>query len=183
MVYYLNAYFFYLRHQHFNMSLNLRSFKNRVRLRKKTLRTFLTKLEKNPPKKLDQFTPIAEKELWKEIDCVTCANCCKQMTPTYTPKDMKRIAAHLGITVAAFKDKWLYQEHGTGDWLNRNTPCQFLDLKTNLCTIYEVRPDDCAGFPHLRRKKMVEFMHVHKQNVEFCPATYRMVEKMMEKLK
>ncbi len=26
-------------------------------------------------------------------------------------------------------------------------------------------------------------MHVHKQNLEYCPATYRMVEKMMENLK
>jgi len=87
------------------------------------------------------------------------------------------------MSVQGFKDKWLYKERGTGDWMNRSTPCQFLDLETNLCNIYEVRPVDCAGFPHLPRKKMVEFMHVHKQNVEYCPATYRMVEKMMERLK
>lgn len=162
------------------MSLSLRSFKYKVRIRKTALRRFLTKLEKNPPKKLDSLTALAEHTIWKEINCLSCANCCKQMTPTYTAKDIKRIAAHLGMPVKAFKDKWLYQETGTGDWLNRSTPCQFLDLKTNLCTIYDVRPADCAGFPHLARRKMVEFMHVHKQNLELCPATYRMVEKMME---
>jgi Fe-S-cluster containining protein len=164
------------------MDINLRSFKQRVRHRKTAFRRFLTKLEKNPPKKLDQLTAIAEKEVWKEINCLTCANCCKTMTPTYTPTDMKRISSHFGMKVQAFKDKWLYKD-GTGDWMNRNTPCQFLDLQTNMCTIYEIRPDDCAGFPHLPRKKMIEYMHVHKQNVEYCPATYRMVEKMMEKLK
>ena len=105
------------------------------------------------------------------------------MTPTYTVKDMKRISAHFGMTVREFKDKWLYKERSSGDWMNRDTPCQFLDLQTNMCTVYDIRPLDCAGFPHLPRKKMVEYMHVHKQNVEFCPATYRMVEKMMEKLK
>ena len=105
------------------------------------------------------------------------------MTPTYTLKDMKRISGHFGMTVREFKDKWLYKERSSGDWMNRDTPCQFLDLGTNMCTIYDIRPLDCAGFPHLPRKKMVEYMHVHKQNVEFCPATYRMVEKMMEKLK
>ncbi|HET9823889.1 MAG TPA: YkgJ family cysteine cluster protein [Chitinophagaceae bacterium] len=147
------------------------------------MRRFLARLEKNPPKKLDQLTPKVEREVWKEIDCVTCANCCKSMTPTYTMKDMKRISAHFGMTMQEFKDKWLYKEHGTGDWLNRSTPCQFLDQGTNMCTIYDIRPTDCAGFPHFSRKKMVEYMHVHKQNVEFCPATYRMVEKMMEKFK
>jgi hypothetical protein len=27
---------------------------------------------------------------------------------------------------------------------------------------------------------MKDYVHVHKQNVEYCPATYRIVEKMME---
>lgn len=165
------------------MFSSLRSFKQRVRHRKTALRRFLARLEKNPPKKLDQLTATTEREVWKEINCVTCANCCKTMTPTYTLKDMKRISAHFGMTVREFKEKWLHQERSSGDWMNRETPCQFLDLQTNMCTIYDVRPLDCAGFPHLPRKKMVEYMHVHKQNVEFCPATYRMVEKMMEKLK
>ena len=165
------------------MSISLRSFKLRVRHRKTALRSFLARLQKNPPKKLDQLAAKVEQEVWKEIDCTTCANCCKSMTPTYTLKDMQRISAHLGMTVQRLKEKWLYREKGTGQWLNRSNPCQFLDLDTNMCTIYEVRPADCAGFPHFSRKKMVEFMHVHKQNVEFCPATYRMVEKMKEKLK
>ena len=165
------------------MSLNLRSFKRRAQLRKRSFRRFLTKLETNPPRKLDDLVAESQAEIWKEIDCLACANCCKQMTPTYTLKDVKRISAHLGMTVSEFRSKWLYQEEGSGDWLNKSTPCQFLDLKNNHCTIYDVRPADCAGFAHLPRKKMVEFMHVHKQNVELCPATYRMVEKMMEKLK
>jgi Fe-S-cluster containining protein len=165
------------------MSINLRSFKLRVRHRKAALRRFLARLEKNPPETLDQITATVEQEVWKEISCIACANCCKSMTPTYTLQDMKKISAHLGMTVREFKEKWLYQEPGTGDWLNRSTPCQFLDLETNLCNIYDVRPLDCAGFPHLPRKKMIEYMHVHKQNLEYCPATYRTVEKMMEKLK
>ena len=160
-------------------TVNLRSFKQRVRHRKRTMRTFLTKLEKNPPKGLDKMTAAVEKEVWKEVDCLTCANCCKTMSPTYTPKDIKRIAAHFEMTPVEFKKKWLYKERGTGDWLNTQQPCQFLDLNDNKCSIYEIRPVDCSGFPHLPKKKMVEYMHVHYQNLEYCPATYKMVEKMM----
>ena len=67
--------------------------------------------------------------------------------------------------------------------MNRSRPCQFLDRKTNLCTIYEVRPKDCAEFPHLTKKKMVDYMHIPKQNVQFCPATFSMGEKLMKIVK
>jgi len=165
------------------MSVNLRSFKQRARHRKNSLRKFLSKLQKNPPRKLDDLTATVEKEVWREIDCLTCANCCKTMSPTYTAGDIKRISSHFDMAVPEFKEKWLRKERGTGDWLNKSTPCQFLDLDTNMCSIYEIRPLDCVGFPHLPKKKMVEYMHVHKQNLEFCPATYRMIEKMMDKVK
>jgi len=165
------------------MKVNIRLFRLKVKRNKKQFRTFLTKLENNPPRGLHKMMVEADRQVWGETDCLTCGNCCKTMTPTYSEKDMKRISAHLNMTVEEFKDKWLYKQRSTGDWLNKNTPCQFLDLKTNMCSIYEVRPSDCAGFPHFSRKKMVYYMHVHQQNLEYCPATYRMVEKMMEKLK
>jgi len=162
--------------------VNFRSFRQKSRHRKTAYKRFLTRLEKNPPRQLDALTPIVEKEVWKEVDCLSCANCCKTMTPTYTPKDIKRIAAHLRMPVSAFKKKWLLKEKGfDGDWVNKSLPCQFLDLKNNMCSIYAVRPVDCSGFPHLSRKRMVDYMHVHKQNIEYCPATFKMVEKMIEK--
>ena len=32
------------------------------------------------------------------------------MTPTFTPKDLKRISAHLEMSVSEFKEKWLYYD-------------------------------------------------------------------------
>ncbi len=157
---------------------NLRSFNKKVKLNKRKLRIFLTKLENNPPKLLDKLVPDIEKEVWKETECLSCANCCKKMTPTFTPADLKRISAHFEMTPAAFKDKWLVFEKKDKDWQNKKQPCQFLDLQTNMCSIYEIRPSDCSGFPHLGKRKMVDYIHVHKQNIEYCPATYRMVERM-----
>ena len=81
-----------------------------------------------------------------------------------------------------FREKWLYKDR-TGDWINKKQPCQFLDTKTNLCNIYAVRPRDCAGFPHHNLKKMnADYMHMYKQNLEYCPATYRLVISINEKL-
>ncbi len=162
--------------------INIRSFKQKARYHKKAFRRFLGKLERNPPRGLDSIAAKVNDEVWLETDCLSCANCCKTMTPTFTNKDVKRIAAHFEIKPKEFTAKWLEYDKKDDDWINKRRPCQFLDLSNNMCSIYEVRPDDCAGFPHLRKRKMTEYMHVHKQNVEHCPATYKMVEKLMERL-
>jgi Fe-S-cluster containining protein len=104
------------------------------------------------------------------------------MTPTYTFRDLQRISRHLGMTIAQFKQQWLYLNR-KGEWMNKSNPCQFLNLKTNLCSIYAVRPADCAEFPHLTKVPMPDYMHVHKQNVQHCPATFRMVEKLIDRVK
>ncbi|HAL95563.1 MAG TPA: zinc/iron-chelating domain-containing protein [Chitinophagaceae bacterium] len=160
-------------------SFSLRSFiskRNKVRRR---MRIFLTKLEKQKPSGIDKKIGKWEKEVWKEVDCLSCANCCKTMTPTYTVRDLKRISKHFGMTVTEFKKKWLHRERGGDrDWMNKSTPCQFLNKKDNKCSIYAIRPADCAGFPHLA-KDFQDFVHIHHQNVDSCPATFALVEKMM----
>ena len=103
------------------------------------------------------------------------------MSPTYTPQDLRRISLHLGMTVDAFKEKWLYKDRN-GDWLNKQQPCQFLNLEDNKCSIYAVRPKDCAGFPHHTKRRMIDYMHVFKQNIEYCPATYKLVEIMKARI-
>ena len=162
------------------MKVNLRSFKQKVRYNAKQFRSYLSKLERKTPKGLDQITQKLSPEVWKEIDCLSCANCCKTMSPTFTPTDIKRIAHHFEMTPAAFKEKWLEFDKKDKDWLNKSQPCQFLNLTTNKCSIYAIRPADCSGFPHLTKRKMTDYMHVHKQNIKWCPATYKMVEKMQD---
>lgn len=170
---------YYLRRMSSIQPVNLRSFKQRVHHNKRSFRRFLTKLENKPPKGLKDLATRIEKEVWREVDCLSCANCCKTMTPIYTQQDIKRISTHFGLTENEFKTKWLRREKaGDRDWLNKTEPCQFLDLTSNKCSIYEIRPADCAGYPHLS-KKMKDYGHVYKQNIECCPATYKLVEKMM----
>jgi uncharacterized protein len=163
------------------ITVNLRSFRRQVSHSRRRMRNFLTRLEKKAPRGVQQVAAEADKGAWQRTDCLDCANCCKTMSPTYTSKDIRRISAHLGMSEKAFREKWLYKDK-TGDWMNVKQPCQFLDLKTNLCNIYEVRPLDCAGFPHHHKKMNTDYMHMYKQNIEYCPATYRMVEGLMERL-
>lgn len=157
-----------------------KALKRHLNLYRKAYRRFLTRSEKNAPRGIDDAAPEMEKEVWKNIDCLACSNCCRTMTPTFTREDIKRIAAHFGQTPAEFKAQWLEKDKNN-DWVNKIQPCQFLNLKTNMCSIYEIRPVDCAGFPHLSKRKFSEYAHVHKQNIEYCPATLSMVQKIVER--
>jgi Fe-S-cluster containining protein len=159
--------------------VNFRSFKSKLARNRSRFRKFLNKTEKNPPVGMHQATLKIEQEVWQEVDCLTCANCCKKMTPTFTTKDLKRISAHFQMTPEAFRKKWLVKDRNK-DLVNKQQPCQFLNLEDNKCSIYEIRPEDCSGFPHLSKRKWSEYAHVHKQNIDYCPATYKLVEKLIQ---
>lgn len=162
------------------LPVNFRSFKKQLLAKRKTFRRFLNKTEKTPPSNIDKITPIIAQEVWQEVDCLSCANCCKKMTPTFTKKDVKRISAHFNQTPEDFAKQWLRKDK-IGDMINKTEPCQFLNLTTNMCSIYAVRPEDCAGFPHLSKKKYTDYAYIHKQNIDYCPATFKMVEKMIHR--
>jgi Fe-S-cluster containining protein len=86
------------------------------------------------------------------------------------------------MTEQEFYDKWLMTDKDNGDKVNRIQPCQFLDLKSNKCSIYEIRPLDCATFPHFKRKPFAGYNHIHDQNIEYCPATFKFISLMQEKI-
>lgn len=160
--------------------VNLKLFRRKVGRRKLQLRKFLSTLAKQKPRGLPARSTATDTEVWKEVHCLSCANCCKTMSPTFSKTDIRRISTFLNMKPSEFIAKWLYKDR-EGDWLNTQQPCQFLDVKTNYCNIYPVRPKDCAGFPHHNKKPLEDYVHVFKQNIEFCPATFTWVEKMMAK--
>lgn len=163
------------------MLKSLRSYKGIMRKNRSAFRRFLTRIEKNPPRGIDTIVVKANVTAWEDTDCLACANCCKTMSPTYTGTDIKRISSHLGMSSDEFRKKWLYKDR-QGDWLNKSQPCQFLNLKDNKCSIYAVRPRDCSGFPHHTKRKFVDYMHVFKQNIDYCPATFRMVQEIIRRV-
>jgi Fe-S-cluster containining protein len=157
-------------------------FERRGAQKKKELKKFLKKIEKKAPRGLIKTNAEVAKETWSEVDCLACANCCLKMTPTFKKVEIKRIAAHVGMTTKEYFDKYLEVDESNGDIVNKNTPCQHLNLKDNKCSIYEIRPADCRLFPHFERKDFNEVSYVIAENVPRCPATLVFVEKLKERL-
>ncbi len=164
------------------MSALLTNFKKQLPKKRDSLKTFLKKFDKQFVPNVQKMIDEADKQAWAETDCLECANCCKVMTPTFTKADRVRISAHLNMTEQEFYDKWLMTDKDNGDKVNRIQPCQFLDLKSNKCSIYEIRPLDCATFPHFKRKPFAGYNHIHDQNIEYCPATFKFISLMQEKI-
>ncbi len=157
--------------------INIKSFRSKAYRKRGALTKFMNRLQKKAPKGVDAIARKLNDEVWQEVECLSCANCCKTMTPTFTKTDIKRISAHLKMTPKAFYDKWLTKEEDSNDIINKSTPCQFLN-KDNKCSIYEVRPRDCSGFPHFSKKDVLDYTHVYTENIHRCPATLLWVEKM-----
>lgn len=164
------------------MPTDLELFEKKAAANKKRFRGFVTKLENSSHRGVMQEVTEANAEVWQEVDCLSCANCCRKMTPTLKAADKTRIANHLRISVKAFTEKYLLYDAKDKDWRMQQQPCTFLDLATNKCTIYEVRPADCSGFPHLTKAPLKSYLYIHKQNIMYCPATYLFIEKMMERV-
>jgi Fe-S-cluster containining protein len=155
-------------------------YKNLAQQKQKVHQQFLATLKKKPPKNLDQITKELHAEVFNEIDCTECANCCLSLGPLFTEADIGRIAKHLRMKLVNFEETYL-QVDEDGDKIFQSMPCPFLGAD-KLCDIYDVRPKACREFPHTDRKKFYQVNHLTIKNTLICPATYLFVEKLRERL-
>jgi Fe-S-cluster containining protein len=127
-------------------------------------------------KKLDEVFHTMHEEVFAKTDCLTCANCCRTTSPIFRDVDIERIAKHVGMRVAEFTDKYLHLDEDR-DWVLNSSPCTFLNLEDNKCSIYEFRPKACREYPHTDRKNMSQIMNLTFRNTLICPAVAEMAER------
>lgn len=161
-----------------NKKFPLQSIIRRAHQKKKSLGLFLKRLKRKPPTDLLKIVKQANAETEKEINCLDCSNCCRTMTPTFKKSEVKKIAKFKGMTYQQYFDKYLMIDEDNGDIVNKKQPCQHLNLKTNMCEVYEIRPYDCSGFPHFKRKDFIDQTAVYTENLHRCPITLSVIEKI-----
>jgi uncharacterized protein len=134
---------------------------------------------KKKGKKLDEVFHKEHASTFKRIDCLSCANCCKTTSPIFRDVDIKRIAKSLRTGEQKFIAEYLHMDE-EGDYVLNQAPCSFLDLETNKCTIYEIRPLACREYPHTDRKNMHQILDLTLKNMDVCPAVVEIVEKIVD---
>jgi Fe-S-cluster containining protein len=112
-----------------------------------------------------------------QIDCRTCANCCRVATTQVNDRDCERLARHLGIKLKEFQRDYTTETDEEGRILKRGeNGCVFLD--GNLCSVYEARPQTCEFFPHLVKGNgslQSRMWHMPDRAV-YCPIVFNSME-------
>src|SRR4026209_884897 len=82
----------------------LSNWEKRSAERQKVYKSYLQKANKNTV--LKQLPDLHE-EAFSKIDCLQCANCCKNYSPRFKTPDVKRISKYLKMRESDFIDKYL----------------------------------------------------------------------------
>jgi hypothetical protein len=136
-------------------------------------------LQRTPKNKLLPLLPDLHEKAFSKIDCLDCGNCCKGYSPRFKRTDIGRIARHLKIKEGELITRYLKVDE-EGDYVMQQQPCAFLGAD-NRCSVYEVRPGDCARFPYTDEDVLFKRPKLTLKNATFCPAVYYVLERLMEK--
>lgn len=156
--------------------MDLLSFREMATSRAKSNKKFLNHIKNGNPRKIDSAFHRLHDEVFEEIDCLECANCCKTTSPIFYQTDIERAARALRIKPGDFIEKYLKVDEDK-DFVLKSSPCTFLN-DDNYCSIYENRPKACREYPHTNRKKMVQIMDLTYKNTQVCPAVLEIVERL-----
>lgn len=129
------------------------------------------KLKKTKPKDLDARFHRLHEQVFAEIDCLNCANCCKTTSPIFLQTDIDRLAKTFRMKSSEFVDEYLFRD-SEGDYVLHSSPCPFLG-GDNKCLVYEDRPKACREYPHTDRKNMLGILELSLKNTLVCPAVLK----------
>ncbi len=113
-------------------------------------------------------------------NCMRCPGyCCSYPNIDVKPRDLRRLAEHLGIDVETARetltkkgDKEFEGDLKGGRVMRHQkdepfgTVCRFLDTETRGCTVYEARPAICRNFPGTTRCGYYEFLKSERKALD-----------------
>ena len=135
-------------------------------------------LETSNKNKMLKALPDLHEEAFSKIDCLDCANCCKNYSPRFKQPDIKRIARVLKLKEGELVDRYLKLD-SDGDYVVKQSPCPFL-AEDNTCNIYDDRPSDCRRYPYTDEDVLLKRVQLTLKNSTVCPATHAVLEKLLE---
>ncbi|MDL2251691.1 YkgJ family cysteine cluster protein [Odoribacter sp. OttesenSCG-928-J03] len=157
-------------------SVDLDGLPSKAKRVEKENRAFFKAIKKNRINKLDDAIHALHKEVFEEIDCLECANCCKSLGPRITDRDIEQIAQSLRIKPSEVIATYLRIDEDN-DYVFKTMPCPFLG-SDNYCAIYKDRPKACREYPHTDRKKIFQIHSLTVKNAETCPAVFEILERL-----
>ncbi|NJM26558.1 MAG: YkgJ family cysteine cluster protein [Bacteroidia bacterium] len=156
--------------------MDLPAFRRRAESKAAENSKFLSSLSRKNPRRVDDAFHTLHHDVFEEINCLTCANCCKTTSPIFYQSDIERVAKALRMKPGDFVEQYLRIDEDN-DYVLKSSPCPFLDAE-NYCTVYNDRPKACREYPHTDRKRMVQITDLTYRNTLVCPAVLEIVERL-----
>ena len=153
----------------------LKNWEKKSKERQKIYKNYLQRASKNTV--LRQL-PDYHEEAFSKVDCLQCANCCKNFSPRFKTPDIKRLSKLLRMRESDFIETYLKVDED-GDYVANTSPCPFLGAD-NYCSIYEDRPSDCRRFPYTDEDVIYKRQPLTLKNSSFCPITYYVLERLVQ---
>lgn len=161
------------------IKIDLELLRQNVKITEPATKELFAKLKKKQPKQLDSIVHAIHDEVFEELDCLECANCCKSISPVVIDKDVERLAKQFRMKPQQFIQQYLYMDN-ENDYVFKETPCPFL-MSDNYCMVYENRPRACREYPHTDRKRFYQILDLTLKNTHYCPAVFEVVDRLKKK--
>jgi Fe-S-cluster containining protein len=142
-------------------------------------RSFLKRCD-IPSEEIDSIVHRLYKRISSEIDCKTCANCCKEVQPVLDFGDIEKFSKGLGISISQFENQYLIKDSESENYTFNKKPCPF--LKDNLCSYYAYRPKDCRSYPHLHKPYFIFRLINVIGNYSICPIVFNVYEHLKNEI-
>jgi uncharacterized protein len=159
-----------------NLELDLYTINQAAGIKEKENFRFRTFLKCRDDNKVDKIVHGIYEKVIKEIDCTQCGNCCKEISPSLTMKEIGILSKMDNLSRSEFIEQHTELiAYGNTRFL-KVTPCRYLN--DTVCSIYESRPNDCKSFPHIHRKcfnsrtlSMIDYYGI-------CPIVFNVMERL-----
>lgn len=158
--------------------MDLDSLQERAGKQEKINKSFFKNIKKNRYRELDDTVHYLHQEIFDEINCLECANCCKSLGPRITDRDIDKMSTVLRMKPHEFVSTYLRIDEDK-DYVFKEMPCPFL-MTDNYCSIYENRPKACREYPHTDRKKFFQIHSLTIKNASTCPAVHELLSRLRD---
>ena len=104
------------------------------------------------------------------FSCISCGKCCRGEPGAifFTIEEGERVRNFLGVNEAEFRRDYVTSRWRRPSFVERqNGDCVFYDAKDAKCSIYHIRPSQCALFPFW--VSVMESRNVWDEEARRCP--------------
>ena len=137
---------------------------------------FRSFLKGKDPELVDRIVHRLHDEMIKKIDCRSCNNCCRAITPTLSVEDIEVLAGMENISPEEYKEKYCDLDF-FGDACLNTKPCRYLG--ENQCSIpMDKRPVKCRDFPYTGKDEFTSRLISIISFYGVCPIVFNLYERL-----